>query len=48
MAALFWSFGAKSFSGGRKLVCNIYGSLNSLQAEKLFFLNYTMSAIYIF
>jgi hypothetical protein len=29
MAALFWNFGAKSFSGGRKLVHNIYGNPNS-------------------
>jgi hypothetical protein len=29
MAALFGSFGAKSLSGGGKLVCNIYGNPNS-------------------
>jgi hypothetical protein len=39
MAVLFGSFGAKSLSGGGKLVSNIYGNPNSLQADKLFFLN---------
>jgi hypothetical protein len=37
MAALFVSFGAKSLSGGGKLVHNIYGNPNSPRADKQFF-----------
>jgi hypothetical protein len=45
MVALFGSFGAKSLSGGGKLVCNIYGNP---QADKLFFLNlYKVYNLYI-
>jgi hypothetical protein len=41
-------FGAKSLSGGRKLVCNIYGNPNFLSTDKLFFLNlYKVYNLYI-
>ena len=39
MTTLFRSFGAKSLSGGGKLVHNIYENLNSPQKDKLLFLN---------
>jgi hypothetical protein len=48
MATLFGSFGAKSLSGGGKLVYNIYGNPNSPQTNKLFFLNlYKVYNLYI-
>jgi hypothetical protein len=48
MATLFGSFGAKSLSGGGKLVCNIYENPNSPQTDKLFFLNsYKLYNLYI-
>jgi hypothetical protein len=48
MVALFGSFGAKSLSGGEKLVHNIYGNPNSPRANKLFFLNlYKVYNLYI-
>jgi hypothetical protein len=39
MTTLFGSFGAKSLSGGRKLVRNIDGNPNSPRTSKFFFLN---------
>jgi hypothetical protein len=49
MVAVFGSFGAKSLSGGRKLVNNIYGNPNSPRVDKLFFLNlYKIYNLYIF
>jgi hypothetical protein len=48
IATFFGSFGAKSLSGGRKLIHNIYGNPNSPWANKIFFLNlYKVYNLYI-
>jgi hypothetical protein len=48
MVVLFGSFGAKSLSGGKKLVRNIYGNPNSHRVDKFFFLKlYKVLNLYI-